>query len=111
MVNATSRAAGRALTFLLAVGLIVVWAITGLLFDYSDTCRLDVAPKFYPVLSSPLPLVEVLPKTRPAVDGIFWALAHAGVGAPMRGHNVCLFRLRCDGWDEGRNKSCATWEG
>ncbi|WP_161853364.1 low affinity iron permease family protein [Bradyrhizobium sp. CCBAU 051011] len=29
VANAAARAAGRALTFLLAVGLIVVWAITG----------------------------------------------------------------------------------
>ena len=36
VANAAARAAGRALTFLLAVGLIVVWAITGPLFGYSD---------------------------------------------------------------------------
>lgn len=40
VANAAARAAGRALTFLLAVGLIVVWAITGPLFGYSDTWQL-----------------------------------------------------------------------
>jgi hypothetical protein len=39
VANAAARAAGRALTFLLAVGLIV-WAITGPLFGYSDTWQL-----------------------------------------------------------------------
>ena len=37
----------------------------------------DLAPKFYPVLSSPLPLVEVLPKSRPGGPGISGVLAHA----------------------------------
>ena len=40
--NATSRAAGRALTFMLAVGAIVVWAITGPIFGYSDTWQLVI---------------------------------------------------------------------
>jgi low affinity Fe/Cu permease len=40
VANAAARAVGRALTFLLAVGLIVVWAITEPLFGYSDTWQL-----------------------------------------------------------------------
>jgi len=40
--NATSRAAGRALTFVLAVSVIVVWAITGPIFGYSDTWQLVI---------------------------------------------------------------------
>ena len=37
-----SRAAGRPLTFALAVGLILVWLITGPIFDFSDTWQLVI---------------------------------------------------------------------
>jgi low affinity Fe/Cu permease len=37
-----SRAAGRPATFMVALGLILVWAITGPLFDYSDTWQLVI---------------------------------------------------------------------
>lgn len=38
----TARASGRPLTFALAVGTIVAWALTGPLFGYSDTWQLVV---------------------------------------------------------------------
>ena len=37
-----SVAAGQPLTFLLAIGVIVVWAITGPLFSFSDTWQLII---------------------------------------------------------------------
>ncbi len=42
VANRTSQAAGRALTFVLAAGIVVVWAITGPLFHYSDTWQLVI---------------------------------------------------------------------
>jgi low affinity Fe/Cu permease len=39
---ATSRITGRPLTFLLAVLVVVVWAITGPLFGFSDTWQLVI---------------------------------------------------------------------
>src|SRR5579871_3996281 len=39
---ATSRISGRPATFLLAVAVVVVWAITGPLFGFSDTWQLVV---------------------------------------------------------------------
>lgn len=42
IANATSRAAGRASTFIVAVVLIVVWALTGPYFGYSDTWQLVI---------------------------------------------------------------------
>src|SRR3954469_17003718 len=38
----TSAGAGHPLTFALAVGVIVVWAVTGPLFNYSDTWQLVI---------------------------------------------------------------------
>jgi low affinity Fe/Cu permease len=38
----TSQAAGRAGTFVFAVGIIVVWAVTGPLFNFSDTWQLVI---------------------------------------------------------------------
>jgi low affinity Fe/Cu permease len=38
----TSRQTGRAWVFALAVGTIVVWAITGPFFNFSDTWRLVI---------------------------------------------------------------------
>ena len=40
--NATSRLAGRALTFAVCIGLIVAWALTGPIFHYSDTWQLII---------------------------------------------------------------------
>jgi low affinity Fe/Cu permease len=40
--NAASRASGRAITFALAVLVILVWAITGPLFGFSDTWQLII---------------------------------------------------------------------
>src|SRR3954463_3871190 len=40
--NRTSLAAGRATTFILAVLVIVVWAITGPIFGFSDTWQLVI---------------------------------------------------------------------
>ena len=40
--KATSRAAGRPMTFLLALSIVVLWAITGPVFDYSDTWQLVI---------------------------------------------------------------------
>jgi len=37
-----SAAAGHPLTFAIAVGTIVVWAVTGPMFDYSDTWQLVI---------------------------------------------------------------------
>jgi hypothetical protein len=37
IANRTSQAAGRALTFMMAAGIILVWAVTGPIFHYSDT--------------------------------------------------------------------------
>ena len=39
---ATSRISGRPVTFLLAVGTVLVWAITGPLFGFSDTWQLVI---------------------------------------------------------------------
>ena len=38
----TSSAAGRASTFIVALGIIVIWAVTGPLFSYSDTWQLII---------------------------------------------------------------------
>ena len=42
IANRTSQAAGRATTFMLAAGVVVVWAITGPLFQFSDTWQLVI---------------------------------------------------------------------
>lgn len=42
MANRTSLAAGRASTFALAVAVVVIWAITGPLFGFSDTWQLVI---------------------------------------------------------------------
>lgn len=42
IANRTSQAAGRALTFLIAAGIVVVWAASGPLFDFSDTWQLVI---------------------------------------------------------------------
>jgi low affinity Fe/Cu permease len=42
IANRTSQAAGRASTFMLAAGVVIVWAITGPLFQYSDTWQLVI---------------------------------------------------------------------
>jgi low affinity Fe/Cu permease len=42
IANRTSQAAGRATTFLFAALIIVVWAVTGPIFDYSDTWQLII---------------------------------------------------------------------
>jgi low affinity Fe/Cu permease len=38
----TSNAAGQPLTFVVAVGVIIVWAISGPMFNYSDTWQLVI---------------------------------------------------------------------
>jgi low affinity Fe/Cu permease len=40
--NATSRIAGRAMTFVVCMLLIVVWAVTGPMFHFSDTWQLVI---------------------------------------------------------------------
>jgi low affinity Fe/Cu permease len=40
--RATSRAAGRPLTFSMAILMLVVWAATGPVFDYSDSWQLVI---------------------------------------------------------------------
>ena len=40
--NAVSRFCGRPVVFALAVGIVVVWALTGPLFDYSNTWQLVI---------------------------------------------------------------------
>jgi low affinity Fe/Cu permease len=42
IANKTSQAAGRASTFILAASVILVWAITGPLFGFSDTWQLVI---------------------------------------------------------------------
>ncbi len=42
IANRTSQAAGRALTFILAAAVVIVWAVTGPLFGYSDTWQLVI---------------------------------------------------------------------
>ena len=42
LANRTSLAAGRATTFLLAAGVVVVWAISGPIFNFSDTWQLVI---------------------------------------------------------------------
>ena len=42
IANRISQAAGRALTFVVAAGVVVVWAATGPLFGYSDTWQLII---------------------------------------------------------------------
>ena len=42
IANRTSQAAGRALTFVVAAGVVIVWAATGPLFGYSDTWQLVI---------------------------------------------------------------------
>lgn len=42
VANTTSQAAGRASTFMLAAGVVVVWAISGPLFQFSDTWQLVI---------------------------------------------------------------------
>src|SRR6476661_2517256 len=42
LANKTSQAAGRASAFMLAAGVVLVWAITGPLFQFSDTWQLVI---------------------------------------------------------------------
>jgi low affinity Fe/Cu permease len=42
LANKTSLAAGRASTFILAVGVVIVWAVSGPLFGFSDTWQLVI---------------------------------------------------------------------
>jgi low affinity Fe/Cu permease len=42
IANKTSQAAGRASAFMLAAGVVLVWAITGPLFGFSDTWQLVI---------------------------------------------------------------------
>src|SRR6476620_12687974 len=42
LANKTSQAAGRASAFMMAVGVVLVWGITGPLFHYSDTWQLVI---------------------------------------------------------------------
>jgi low affinity Fe/Cu permease len=42
IANRTSQAAGRAMTFLIAAGVVLVWAATGPIFQYSDTWQLVI---------------------------------------------------------------------
>ncbi len=42
LANRTSLAAGRASTFILAVSVVIVWAVSGPLFGFSDTWQLVI---------------------------------------------------------------------
>lgn len=42
MANATSRWTGKPVAFLLAFGTVIVWAVTGPFFHYSDTWQLVI---------------------------------------------------------------------
>ncbi|HVQ68626.1 MAG TPA: low affinity iron permease family protein [Bradyrhizobium sp.] len=42
IANRTSQAAGRGLTFLTAAGVVLIWALSGPIFHYSDTWQLVI---------------------------------------------------------------------
>src|ERR1044072_6265808 len=42
IANQTAHAAGRASTFMVAAGVVIVWAVTGPLFHFSDTWQLVI---------------------------------------------------------------------
>jgi low affinity Fe/Cu permease len=42
IANRTSQAAGRGLTFLMAAGVVLIWALSGPIFNYSDTWQLVI---------------------------------------------------------------------
>jgi low affinity Fe/Cu permease len=42
IANGTSQAAGRPLTFMVAAAVVLVWAVTGPIFQYSDTWQLVI---------------------------------------------------------------------
>lgn len=42
LASRTSQAAGRASTFMLAAGVVIVWAVSGPLFEFSDTWQLVI---------------------------------------------------------------------
>jgi low affinity Fe/Cu permease len=42
IANRTSQAAGRAFTFLIAACIVILWALTGPIFQYSDTWQLVI---------------------------------------------------------------------
>jgi low affinity Fe/Cu permease len=42
IANYTAQAAGRASTFVVAFGVVIIWAVTGPLFGYSDTWQLVI---------------------------------------------------------------------
>ncbi len=42
IANRTSQTAGRALTFMIAAAIVIVWAVTGPIFQYSDTWQLVI---------------------------------------------------------------------
>lgn len=42
LANRTSLAAGRASTFIIAAGVVVIWAVSGPLFGFSDTWQLVI---------------------------------------------------------------------
>jgi low affinity Fe/Cu permease len=42
VAKAASRASGRPATFMIALGIILVWALTGPIFNYSDTWQLVI---------------------------------------------------------------------
>src|SRR4051794_31816711 len=44
MANATASWSGKPSTFLLALGTVIVWALTGPIFHYSDTWQLVINP-------------------------------------------------------------------
>ena len=42
IASRTSQTAGRALTFLIAEGVVILWAVTGPILQYSDTWQLVI---------------------------------------------------------------------
>src|ERR1700761_233567 len=42
IANRTAQAAGRATTFMIAFGVVLIWAVTGPMFHYSDTWQLVI---------------------------------------------------------------------
>jgi len=62
IANAASQAAGRATTFIIAAGVVIVWAVTGSIFNYSDTWQPIIDTGTTIVMFVIVFLIQKLPK-------------------------------------------------
>lgn len=62
IANAASQAACRATTFIIAAGVVIVWAVTGPIINYSDTWQLIINPFTTIVTFLIVFLIQKLPK-------------------------------------------------